>query len=114
MIDKLYKIAEGLNTRFPDGNDPFMIMTRLAEECGEVAAEINHFEGQGVKAEKHGALDRRKFAKELQDVMRAVLHLTLYYGLQAELEASVDESYKRVVNEGLVEPLSESSTHPGA
>ena len=25
MIDKLYKIAKGLNARFPDGNDPFMI-----------------------------------------------------------------------------------------
>ena len=105
MFDKLYKIAEGLNTRFPDGNDPFRIVTRLAEECGEVAAQINHFEGQGVKAEKSGPPDRRKLAKELQDVMRAVLHLALYYDLQAELAESVDESYRQVVDEGLVEPL---------
>ena len=39
MIDKLYKIAEGLTVRFSDGHDPFRIVTRLAEECGEVAAE---------------------------------------------------------------------------
>jgi NTP pyrophosphatase (non-canonical NTP hydrolase) len=51
MIDKLYKIAEGLNVRFPDGNNPFMIVTRLAEECGEVATEVNHFEKKGVKVE---------------------------------------------------------------
>lgn len=36
MIDKLYKIAEGLNNRFQDGDDPFYIITRLAEECGDV------------------------------------------------------------------------------
>ncbi len=31
MIEKLYKIAEGLNNRFQDGDDPFYIVTRLAE-----------------------------------------------------------------------------------
>jgi NTP pyrophosphatase (non-canonical NTP hydrolase) len=103
MIDKLYKIAEALNVRFPDGNNPFMIVTRLAEECGEVAAEVNHFEKKGVKIERFGAPDKRKLAKELQDVMRAVLHLAIYYDLQAELE--VNEYYERVVHEGLVEPL---------
>ena len=109
MIDKLYKIAEGLNTRFPDGNDPFMIATRLAEECGEVAAEVNHFEGTGVKGQKLGTPDRAKFAKELQDVMRAVLHLAIHYDLQAELAASVERSYRQVVSEGLVEPLAEET-----
>ena len=95
MIDKLYKIAEGLNARFPDGNDPFMIVTRLAEECGEVAAEVNHFEGKGVKVSRHGAPNRKKFAKELQDVMRAVLQLALYYGLESELTESINESYRQ-------------------
>jgi len=107
MIDKLYKIAKGLNAKFPDGNNPFMIVTRLAEECGEVAAEVNHFERKGVKVERFGAPDRGKLAKELQDVMRAVLHLALYYGLQAELTKSVDECYRRMVSEGLVEPLAD-------
>ena len=106
MLDKLYKIAAGLNNKFPDGNDPFMIVTRLAEECGEVAAEVNHFERKGVKVERLGAPDRKKFAKELQDVMGAVLQLAQYYDLQTELEASIDAYYRRVVDEGLVEPLS--------
>ena len=107
MMDKLYKVAQGLNAKFPDGNDPFMIVTRLAEECGEVAAEVNHLEGKGVKLEKLGAPEGKKLAKELQDVMRAVLHLALYYDLQAELAASIDEYYRRVVSEGLVEPLAD-------
>jgi NTP pyrophosphatase (non-canonical NTP hydrolase) len=110
MIDKLYKIAEGLNVRFPDGHDPFQIVTRLAEECGEVAAEVNHFEGSGVKAQKLGAPDRSKLAKELSHVIGAVLHLAIHYGLQAELEASVDDMYRRVVSEGLVAPLADESS----
>ena len=107
MIDKLYKIAEGLNTRFPDGNDPFMIVTRLAEECGGVAAEVNHFERKGVKCARLGAPDKKKLAKELQDVMRAVLHLALYYAVEDELAGSIEEYYQRVVDEGLAQPLAD-------
>lgn len=105
LMRKLYKIAEGLNVRFPEGNEPFKIITRLAEECGEVAAEVNHFENLGVKAKKHGQPDKKKFAKELQDVMCAVLHLAMYYGIQPELDASIEDYYQRVVREGLVLPL---------
>jgi NTP pyrophosphatase (non-canonical NTP hydrolase) len=108
MIEKLYKIAEGLNNRFQDGNDPFEIVTRLAEECGEVAAEVNHFERKGVKVEKYGEPDREKLAKELQDVIGAALQLALHYGLEAELNAAVETYYQRVVAEGLVRPLDES------
>ena len=43
-------------------------------------------------------------AKELQDVMRCVLHLAIHYGIQAELATSVDESYRRMVQERLIEP----------
>ncbi len=76
-----------------------MIVTRLAEECGEVAAEVNHFQGVGVKVEKLGAPDRTKLAKEIHQVMTVALQLSIYYGVQAELERSVDESYRRVVAE---------------
>ncbi len=109
MIDKLYKIAEGLNNRFQDGDDPFYIVTRLAEECGEVASQVNHFERKGVKALKLGAPDRAAFAKELQDVIRAVVQLAIHYELEEELEASVDRSYREIVIEGLVDPLPEES-----
>jgi NTP pyrophosphatase (non-canonical NTP hydrolase) len=106
MIDKLYKIAQALNTKFRDGSDnPFKIVTRLAEECGEVAAEVNHFEGMGVKMRKLGAPDREKLAKELAQAIGVVLHLAIYYDLQQELAAYVDYAYRRVVSEGLVAPL---------
>jgi hypothetical protein len=110
MIEKLYKIAEGLNSRFQDGDDPFYIVTRLAEgprgRPGEVA-QVNHFERKGVKAQKLGAPDRDVFAKELQDVMRAVLQLAIHYDLQSELTASVEKSYQEIVIEGLIDPLPE-------
>ena len=109
MIERLYKIAEALNNKFPDGDNPFRIMTRLAEECGEVAAEVNHFERMGVKLEKHGTPDKAHFAKELQNVMTALLHLAMYYELEDELVKCVEQSYNKVVEEGLVEALDEDN-----
>jgi NTP pyrophosphatase (non-canonical NTP hydrolase) len=106
MPDKLYKIAQALNNKFPEGSDdPFRIITRLAEECGEVAAEVNHFEGMGVKVSKHGVPDRKKLAKELAQAIGVVLHLAIHYDLQEELATYVDQAYRRVVSEGLVAPL---------
>ena len=59
-----------------------------------MASQVNHFERKGVKAQKLGAPDRDAFAKELQDVMRAVLQLAIHYDLQSELTASVEKSYR--------------------
>lgn len=33
-MDKLYLTAKGHNKRFPDGNQPYQIVTRILEECG--------------------------------------------------------------------------------
>jgi hypothetical protein len=44
-------------------------------------------------------------AKEVMDVMRVSLQLSLYYGLQHELAKCVDASYQRMVDEGFAEPL---------
>ncbi len=107
MIEKLYKIAEGLNHRFNDGDDPFYIVTRLAEECGEVASQVSHFERKGVKTMKLGTPDRAAFAKELQDVMRAVVQLAIHYELEEELAASIEKSYQEIVILGLIDPLPE-------
>ncbi len=109
MIEKLYKIAEGLNHRFNDGDDPFYIVTRLAEECGEVASQVSHFERKGVKTLKLGSPDRAAFAKELQDVMRAVVQLAIHYELEEELAASIEKSYQEIVIQGLIDPLPEES-----
>ncbi|VAW43291.1 hypothetical protein MNBD_CHLOROFLEXI01-1928, partial [hydrothermal vent metagenome] len=84
-MEKLYQISRGLMTRFPDGNDPFQMITRLAEECGELAAKVNHFEGSGIKRLKLGELDTMKLAKEVKDVLRCGLTLAIHYGIETEL-----------------------------
>lgn len=103
MMKLLYQVSEGLRRRFPDGDDPFQMITRLMEECGELAAEVNHFEGSGVKRQKHGEPDKTGLAKEVMDVIRCALTLALYYGVEAELEAAVAHSYHRLKKEGFID-----------
>ena len=103
MFDKLLSITKGLNRRFSDGNDPFQIATRLLEESGELAKEINHFEGRGVKREKYGKPDKAHLAKEVQDVIRTALQIALHYQIEEELKLSIEQSYQRMVEEGLIE-----------
>jgi len=51
------------------------MMTRLLEEAGEPAQQINHFENTGIKRAKHGEPSKAKPAKEVQDVLRCVLRV---------------------------------------
>ncbi len=49
MWGKLWTIGEGLTCRFPQGDEPFQIMILLLQEGGELAQEVNHWEGSGGK-----------------------------------------------------------------
>ncbi len=100
MIEQLLTVARGMTHRFPEGNDPFQMMTRLLEESGELAQQVNHFEGSGVKREKYGQPDRKKLAKECMDVLRCAAGVVVYYGIEEEVEALLEESYKRLTAEG--------------
>ncbi|HEY3886961.1 MAG TPA: hypothetical protein VGL73_00190 [Caulobacteraceae bacterium] len=100
MLDKLWTANLALRRRFPDGVQPFKIIARLAEECGELSAEVQRWEGMGVKREKHGPPDRDHLAKEVMDVLRAGLAVAEYYGVEAELEAALDRSIDYAVAQG--------------
>lgn len=102
-MEKLITITKGLNHRFPEGNEPFKIITRLAEECGELAKEVNHWERTGSKIQKYGEPDKKHLAKEAADVIRCALQVALYYGAEEELEATFNESYMRLKSEGHIE-----------
>lgn len=97
---QLYLIAQALNKKYPKGNDPFQIITRLCEEAGELAKAVNHFEGTGVKLQKYGPPDKGKLAKEIQDVLRSALQVALYYGVEKELEESIRARLKDLTNDG--------------
>jgi caffeoyl-CoA O-methyltransferase len=99
-VDKLVAITGGYARRFPEGDKPFQIMTRLLEECGELAQQVNHFEGSGVKREKHGEPDRTALANEIKQTVVGALRVAQYYGVEKELEDSIARSYRRLKEEG--------------
>ena len=96
LMEKLMANSKGLSRRYPDGNEPFQIMTRLLEECGELAKEVNHFEGSGIKREKYGDPDKTRLAKEVQQVLQCALQIAQFYEIESELEVSVERSYQRL------------------
>ena len=105
-FDKLLLTVDGYNKKYPNGNSPFEIITRLCEEAGELASEVNHCEDMGVKRLKHGLPDRKALAKEIQDVIRTALSVARYYGVEEELRDSIDWSYRTKIDEGyIVDPL---------
>ncbi len=103
---KLLLTVDGYNKKYPNGNHPFQIITRLCEEAGELASEVNHFEDIGAKRLKHGLPDKKALAKEIQDVIRTALSVARYYEVEQELKEAIDWSYRTKIDEGyIVEPV---------
>ncbi len=98
-MEKLYRMAKGHTARFPNGNEPFQIVTRLLEECGEVASEVNHFERSGIKIQKLGDPSPAHLADEIKQAINALIQLAQYYGIEEELERSIDRSLERISKE---------------
>jgi predicted acetyltransferase/NTP pyrophosphatase (non-canonical NTP hydrolase) len=103
LFKQLSKVNQVLNRRFPEGNQPYQIMTRLLEEAGELAKEVSHFEGSGVKVEKYGLPERAHFAMEVKHVLLVALQIAGYYHLEQDLIDSVEQSYLRARAEGMLE-----------
>jgi NTP pyrophosphatase (non-canonical NTP hydrolase) len=103
ILDKLYKMVKGYFKRFPNGVEPFQMVTRLLEECGEVASEVNHFEDSGVKRLKHGEPSKDALAGEIKQAIVALMQIAVYYSVQDELEKSIDDSLRRMKEENLID-----------
>ena len=102
-MDKIYLLARGYNRRFPQGVNPFQMVTRLLEECGEVASEVNHWEGSGVKRQKHGEPSKAQLANEIRQALAALASIAAYYSVEEELQVSIDDSLSRMRAEGLID-----------
>jgi NTP pyrophosphatase (non-canonical NTP hydrolase) len=102
-MHRLYKMVEGYFKRFPEGVEPFQMATRLLEECGEVASEINHFENTGIKRLKYGEPSKEALAGELKQALAAIMQIAVYYSVQEELEKSIEDSLRRMREEKLIE-----------
>jgi len=102
-MEKFYKMVEASNKRFPEGVQPYQMITRLLEEAGEVAAEVNHWEGSVIKRLKHGEPCKEKLANELRQAMVELFKIAVYYSVEKELEDSINQSLLRAKSEGLIE-----------
>ncbi len=103
MWEKLVAAVKGYNHRFGESQDPFQIMTRLVEECGELAQQVNNFEGMGVKRQKMGEPDRGDLSAEIVQVMGTAMALGVYYGVEPEMRAYIDLTYQRLKSEGHIQ-----------
>lgn len=101
--ENILTLAKGLNTKFPNGNEPFQIVSRLCEEAGEVAKAVNHMEKMGVKVEKYGEPDKTELAKEIRDVIGVATQLMLYYDLEDEVQRDTIARIERLRNDGFIE-----------
>jgi len=102
-MEKFYKMVEASNKRFPNGVQPYQMATRLLEEAGEVAAEINHWENSGVKRQKRGEPCKKKLANELRQAIVELFKIAVYYSVEDELEESINQSLSNSKAEGLIE-----------
>lgn len=102
-MKRLYKMVDASNKRFPGGVEPFQMAARLLEECGEVAAEINLWEDSGLKRLKHGEPKKENIANEIRQAMVELAKIARYYHVEAELDASIENSINRSIAEGLIE-----------
>jgi len=101
-MERLYEMVEASNRRFPEGVAPYQMATRLLEECGEIAAEINLWEGSGIKRQKHGEPKKENIANEIRQAMVELAKIAKYYHVEQELERSIMQSLTRSREEGLL------------
>lgn len=102
-MHRFYQMVKASNKRFPNGVEPFQMATRLLEECGEVAAEINLWESSGLKRQKHGAPQKENIANEIRQAMVELVKIAKYYHVELELEDSIEQSIARSRAEGLLD-----------
>lgn len=101
-MDRLLLIVKAQNRRFPGGLEPFKMTTRLMEECGELATEVQVWEDEGLKRSKHGEPDPDRTAKEIMDVLTAALTIADHYGLVGVLSARIERSIAISASEGIL------------
>jgi len=102
-MERFYQMVKASNKRFPTGVEPYQMATRLLEECGEVAAEINLWEDSGLKRQKHGEPKKENLANELRQAMVELFKIADHYHVEQELENSIQASLRRSKEEGLIE-----------
>lgn len=102
-MERFYKMVEASNKKFPRGVEPYQMLARLLEECGEVASEVNLWEDSGIKRMKHGEPKKEDLANEIRQAVTELFKIAKYYNVEQELEQSIESSLSRSRETGLIE-----------
>ena len=102
-MNELYKLANGYMKRFPKGVEPYQMVSRLLEECGEVASEVNLWEDSGIKRQKHGEPKKENLANEIKQSLAALMQIAIYYHIEEDLFLSIQKSLDIMMDEGLLD-----------
>jgi NTP pyrophosphatase (non-canonical NTP hydrolase) len=102
MWEMIKQTTQGLNRKFPDWNEPYMMISRLMEECGELASEVNHFENMGNRWEKRGKPDKEKLAGEIKNVLWCVTQVIQYYDVEDEVKKSLEKTREAMIQKGYI------------
>jgi NTP pyrophosphatase (non-canonical NTP hydrolase) len=105
MIEIVNEVNRGFATKYPKGIEPFQIMTRILEDAGELAQQVNLFEGSGIKQEKHGEPNRAHLAHEAFGLLITLFQLIDYYELHQLVQETLESARGNLRRDGyLVTP----------
>jgi NTP pyrophosphatase (non-canonical NTP hydrolase) len=113
LFTTLIEIADAQTRRFPHHNSAFARVTRLAEETGELAQQVNHAENTGVKTAKHGPFDPAALAAEVTDVLLAATGIAVHYDMVDQVRALLTARHARYRDRGLL-PAPPTAAQPAA
>ena len=102
-MKKIQMVAEAQTQRFPNGDNPFKILSRLLEESGEVAWEINHYERNGICLEKLNSERKSELVAETYQVMIAICQLIQYFNLEDDFKNRIEEVFQEYIDKKYID-----------
>ncbi|KUJ69260.1 hypothetical protein ACZ90_13030 [Streptomyces albus subsp. albus] len=102
-LDDVTRLTAGAARRFPRHNEVFHLVSRLAEETGELAQQVNHREGMGRKRDRHGEPVLDDLTKEVLDVVCCAVGIAAHYGCLEDLRELTAEKLASYTARGWVD-----------
>lgn len=102
LLTKISLVAQAQTKRFPNGDEPFKIVSRLLEESGEVSWELNHYERKNICIEQNCKENKENLVAETYQVMIALNQLLQYFDLSDEFVSRVEYVYKEYQDKGYI------------
>lgn len=108
-IAEIYTVADNLPENFDDfmsTDDPKNYndyIVQLAMACGELANAVNHAEGMGIKAQKHGDDARRRVLDRTRAIINIVVWTARFYNAENELRIEIAARYHNDSQRGYIQ-----------